>query len=581
MIYSGIIKNCSCTTPHGDQGACPDPYRKEDRAGIHQEEPRSFTIRLHHEHTCHGPNPYAEGSVVVATLTLSDSSANHVRLLLESCRLLRAGYSDWLSSGTSSKNPIAAVADCLMRWSLGALNEAGGFLHHAGSRAVPGGARLWIGYHHPKVSRLALKLGLKAVVQASKTGILDRSTLQNGLGELWNLCNGYHPDYQACILMEAARERNIPVLPYPAGSRYWQYGWGCRSRVFLESMSNADGVLGYHLQRSKLLSKNVFTGLGYAVPKHFLVNRPDELVRASETVGWPCVVKPLFSGTATGVTAGLRNREELEEAFIYARCFTKDPIMIEANIPGDYHRLMVIDGKLNAFIRCDPPVVTGDGRRTVEELLSVVNLGRSANMARSRYLLRVETDEMLDRHLSRQGICLKTVPEAGRRITLRPNANLATGGICSDVTDRVHPHVRQMAESVAAAMSLGTVGIDYITTDIEKSWKGCGALIEANTTPGLDVMVAAGQEPSAVGCAVLGGLPGRLPVQLVVVHPSRIGESLQQLEACGWMQGFGWSCNGRAGIEGMALQVRGARPLVGCRVAVVPPRAAQAPCRVY
>ena len=94
------------------------------------------------------------------------------------------------------------------------------------------------------------------------------------------------------------------------------------------------------------------------------------------------------------------------------------------------------------------------------QLLKEVNRFRSSNILKSRYLRPIESDEILVQHLAYQNVNLDSVLESGRRITLRSNANLSTGGVCIDVTAQVHPHIRQMAETVAQTIGLATVGID-------------------------------------------------------------------------------------------------------------------------
>ena len=52
------------------------------------------------------------------------------------------------------------------------------------------------------------------------------------------------------------------------------------------------------------------------------------------------------------------------------------------------------------------------------------------------------------------------------------------------VTDRVHADNRGMAEAIARCFRLDTVGIDFLTADITKSWREVRcAVIEVNSSP--------------------------------------------------------------------------------------------------
>src|SRR5690606_32495033 len=178
---------------------------------------------------------------------------------------------------------------------------------------------------------------------------------------------------------------------------------------------------------------------------------------------------------------------------------------IERHVAGQDHRLVVIDGRLVAAIRREPSFVVGDGRSTVAALVGEINTRRTKNLVESRYLRPIALDEILQSHLATQSTSLDDVPPAGRRITLRSNANLSTGGFCTDVTDAVHPQVRAMAEQLAMSCGLATTGLDYLSEDIGlPAAQSGGVFIELNTTPSLDVCVAAGWPEARIARMVLG-----------------------------------------------------------------------------
>ncbi len=513
-------------------------------------------ITMQHEATFFGANPFAAMPVVVAKITLSKNTPEFTNIVEQGCHRLHTDFPAWFSDAPSPQQQIAErVAQTAAQWALGALNEVRGFLHDAGAKATTEGARLWLGFHHPQISLSALKIALKGIGDAGQSQSYDRHDVDASLDSLWQLCRKHHPDFQAHILMQAARVQHIPVLPFISGARYWQYGWGKRSRIFFESMSNADGHLGYQLQHSKLFSKALFTALGFPTPDYRLVNHLTELAKTAEEIGWPCVVKPLFCGCGNGVTAAIESTPALETAFAYARRYTNDAVMVEKFVVGEDHRLMVIDGKLTSAIRREPSAVTGNGRSTIAQLIETINCSRSENLQKSKYLSPIESDDILRQHLEQQGVALDTILASGRRITLRSISNLSMGGVCFDVTDQVHPHIRQMAETIAKTMGLAVVGLDFVTTDIETSWQRAGALIEANAIPGLGVLIAGGQDPLLIASKVLGPLPARIPFQIVVTKQSDLKQAKIWLKGRSTTQGFGWACDDEAAIDDMPLRI--------------------------
>ena len=475
----------------------------------------------------HGPNPLADSSLVVAELT-ADS-------LSDVAQLEHASATLWGQSGMHQEtveehankrtdDGLLAVGEMASQWALAALNEVRGDVRHAGAVRDGEVVRLWVGFHHPKVSRAALELAVRALVQRIN-GPGDPQELGAELSQLWKACRVHHPDFQARILRLAAREMDVPYLPFLPGNRYWQFGWGAKALVFMETSSNADGTLGSQWQKNKATSKELMKAMGFPVPAHVLVSRAQDLPTAVARIGFPCAVKPLDSGGGQGVTADIKSVADAQTAFQFASQYTKGPVLVESHIPGYDHRLTVIDGQLISAIRREPSFVVGDGQRSLSVLVAHLNAPRSSNIVRSRYLRPVAMDDVLVRHLATQALTLEHVPVIGQRVTLRSNANLSTGGMCTDLTAVCHPQVRAMAEQLAKTTGLRALGIDYLTTDISgaPSLTG-GAFIEMNASPGLAVCVASGWSETAIGRKVLGESVSRIPIDLTLLSASGMGQ---------------------------------------------------------
>jgi cyanophycin synthetase len=488
----------------------------------------------------HGPNPYSTSPVVVFQLLAPESGM--ASLLAGADHLARA-FPEWLARVDEGRLDIEALTGALAAWSLGALNEVRGLITASGCS----GDRLWLGFHDPKVTTQAVVLATKAAYMAGRDADFTAQHMQADLAGFWQVCRARHPDYQARILMQAANRTGVPYLPFMAGSRLWQFGWGCRSRVFFESMSNGDGCIARLVSSDKVSSKRLFDDFGVPSPKHWLAGTPAELAAAVSAIGYPCVVKPMDSGGGKGVTAAIRDFTQAEEAFAFARRYSSKPIMVEEMVPGDDHRLVVVGGGFVAAIKRIPAWVVGDGRRAVRALVDDLNGARNANMVKSNYHRPITFDRVLEAHLASQGFSLDTVLAEGARAGLRSNSNLSTGGICIDMTDEVHPVLKEMVEQMALSIGFQTAGFDYLSTDIAGSpWQTGGAFIEMNLTPGLDAMIAAGWSAEKIGEIVLGADVGRIPATLVVFD--------SVADAARWFDDAGHRVNGQARV--MAGKVR-------------------------
>ena len=134
-------------------------------------------FKIKHEATFFGANPFSTNPVLVANITLSDDAARDLIVALkQGCLRLHEIFPEWFDTSVPSiQDPIAQIAQTAAQWALASLNEVQGFLHDAGAMPVPGGARLWLGFHHQNVSLSALKLALDVLIQAALSKDFDRN----------------------------------------------------------------------------------------------------------------------------------------------------------------------------------------------------------------------------------------------------------------------------------------------------------------------------------------------------------------------------------------------------------------------
>jgi cyanophycin synthetase len=140
-------------------------------------------------------------------------------------------------------------------------------------------------------------------------------------------------------------------------------------------------------------------------------------------------------------------------------------------------------GRFFSAVRQDPACVIGDGIHRIDQLIENANLGRSDTL--SHRLKKIQIDDGALRILRRQGLALDSIPLAGRQIFLREHSNLSVGGTYRNVTADVHADNKLLAERAARAVGLKVAGIDFITTDISRSYLEIGGgICEVNPSPG-------------------------------------------------------------------------------------------------
>ena len=262
----------------------------------------------------------------------------------------------------------------------------------------------------------------------------------------------------------------------------------------------------------------MLSDLGLPVPYQINVRNPEAAAKAAEKIGYPVVVKPVDGNHGRGVSVNLQTAEEVIEAFDLAED-AGSGVVVEEMIPGDDHRILVIDGKLCAAARRLPAHVKGDGQSPISLLVAKENLDPRRGVGHENMLTRLELGEREYEVLAEKGLTPEDIPAEGDIVFLRKTANLSTGGTAIDVTDTIHPDNQLMAERAIKAVGLDIGGVDFLTTDITKSYRETGgAICEINAGPGIRMHIAPSEgKPRDVGGAVMDMLfppaePSRIPI---------------------------------------------------------------------
>jgi len=171
----------------------------------------------------------------------------------------------------------------------------------------------------------------------------------------------------------------------------------------------------------------------------------------------PVVVKPCMQWGGRGVSMGVRTAAELGAAVRFARRYEPD-VILEATAPGDDLRVILVGGELAAAIRRSPASVTGDGLRTLRQLITRHNARRRRTDPSNLIPWNAETR----RNLAELGHTPADIPAAGDCIRVRLTNNYHTGGTVEVVTDDVPPRALKIAQRIARELGLPLVGIDFL-----------------------------------------------------------------------------------------------------------------------
>jgi cyanophycin synthetase len=284
------------------------------------------------------------------------------------------------------------------------------------------------------------------------------------------------------IVTEAER-RNIPVKRLDNRSLI-QLGQGRFQQVMRAGIAGTTSSLGIEIAGDKEHTKQLLEQAHIPVPEGLLIEDEQELTEAIEDLGFPLVIKPLDGNHGRGVTTNISSHEHALKAFRLAQAISAD-VIVEKYIQGNDYRLLVVNFKLVAAALRSPAMVTGDGKRTIAELIEEVNQDPRRGEGHTKVLTAITIDEATRSILQAKQLTPDSVLPQGQQLHLKDTANISTGGTATDVTDVVHPHTVFLAERAARLLDLNICGLDIIARDISEPLDSDnGAILEVNASPG-------------------------------------------------------------------------------------------------
>ena len=197
------------------------------------------------------------------------------------------------------------------------------------------------------------------------------------------------------------------------------------------------------------------------------------------------VVKPSDGNQSRGVTVDINNVADFKVAWKKALETSKEKkVIVEEHFDGILGRYLVVNDKCIAVTEFTKPFVVGDGMSTVKELIEQKNTIRQKNPHLRNSKMNCHSyKELLDQN----NYTLDSILSNGERLILEHKANPHVGSDTIDITDRVHPEFKKIAEIVVGNIpGLYISGLDILAKSHEyKPQQDNFVVIEINRKPGL------------------------------------------------------------------------------------------------
>ena len=245
-------------------------------------------------------------------------------------------------------------------------------------------------------------------------------------------------------------------------------------------------VLG--LAGKKAAVHRLLASAGLSVPEYAVFSL-DDLGRACrflEAHRGGCVVKPANGYGGQGVTTHVQDAAEVRKAAILASLYDHE-LLIEAQIPGESYRLLILEGKMVHAVCRRGPRLKGDGASSVRQLLGAENARR-----RGTGPIGLDLDRDCQFTLAYQGLSPDSIVDEGTEFLVKSINDTARRYIevrtvyNESVTDVICDSLRKDAECAARLVGSDFLGVDVITIDPAVPLHQSGGVInEVNTTPAL------------------------------------------------------------------------------------------------
>lgn len=294
------------------------------------------------------------------------------------------------------------------------------------------------------------------------------------------------------LLIAEAGQRGVEVDILDADDNFVRLRRGSKVEYIKQATrTSADTYIAALLMENKSVTKQLLHEAGLPVPDGFAVHSVEEARRF-----WPrlkgagIVIKPRSTNFGEGVYI-LRTADwtppQAEEA-VAAALRLDSVVLLEAFIQGPEYRFLVIGDETVAVLQRIPANVCGDGLRSIRQLVAEKNLDPRRGSGYHTPLEQIRLTETEAAYLAAQGLDFDSILPVGKRVLLRENSNISTGGDSIDHTDAVHPGYKAAAVAAARAVGAKICGADIIIPDLHTAPTPHNyAFIELNFNPALHI----------------------------------------------------------------------------------------------
>lgn len=254
------------------------------------------------------------------------------------------------------------------------------------------------------------------------------------------------------------------------------------------NMSAKDTYIAPLIMENKVVTKKILARHGFSVPKSSEYHKIEDAWADYQLFAKKAfVIKPKSTNYGLGITIFREGAKEASFKEAVEIAFSEDStILIEDFVVGTEYRFFVIGDQTKAVLLRVPANVTGDGERTIRELVEEKNSNPLRGVNHRTPLEKIQLGKIERLTLEEQRHDFDSIPAKDELVYLRDNSNVSTGGDSIDFTDRVHESYKQIAAEMTGHLGANIAGIDMMIVDYNEPANHDEAnygVIEANFNP--------------------------------------------------------------------------------------------------
>ena len=139
-------------------------------------------------------------------------------------------------------------------------------------------------------------------------------------------------------------------------------------------------------------------------------------------------------------------------------------VLLQESKEGIIYRVLVMKYRVAAVVETQPPVITGNGKLTVAQLIKKLSRRKQSSSGGEN---KIPMDSKTKSFVAKQGYRFETVLKKGESLQVREKSSYYTGGTMKDVTSDFPENLKKIAIKIAKYLNISVMSLEILVPDIQ------------------------------------------------------------------------------------------------------------------